>query len=87
MSSSAGWAKAKARCTVPGRPSRWQLDRIRPPAPIAVLTSDGQETPVQDFYQAMETAVGAQGSVVLRNQEPLRISTGDQHSRFSLAGG
>ena len=57
-----------------------------PPPPIAVLTSDGQETPVQDFYQAMETAVGAQGSVVLRNQEPLRISTGDRAFSFLASG-
>ena len=67
----------RPRATLPKAASQ----KSRPPAPIAVLTSDGQETPVQDFYQAMEMAVGAQGSVVL-NQEPLRISTGDR--AFSL---
>ncbi len=57
-----------------------------PPPPIAVLTSDGRETPVQDFNQAMETAVSTQGLVVLRNQEPLRISTGDRPFSFLASG-
>ena len=72
----------RPRATLPKAASQ----KSGPPAPIAVLTSDGQETPVQDFYQAMETAVGAQGSVVLRNQEPLRISTGDRAFSFLASG-
>src|SRR5206468_12671307 len=60
--------------------------KLGPPPTIAVLTSDGQETPIEDFYQAMETAIGAQGLVVLRNQEPLRISTGDRAFSFLASG-
>ena len=38
-----------------------------------VIDRDGEETPVQDLYQAMETAVGAKGWVVLHNREPLIV--------------
>ena len=52
-------------------------DRRSGPA-ITVISRDGDETPVQDLYQAMETAVGAKGWVVLHNHEPLIVAASNR---------
>jgi hypothetical protein len=43
-----------------------------------VLGADGEETPVSDFAQALETAVGTKGWVILRNREPLFLPARDR---------
>ena len=50
----------------------------KPEPAITVLTGDGEEKPVEDLFQAMETAVGAKGWVVLHNREPLLLPAREQ---------
>jgi eukaryotic-like serine/threonine-protein kinase len=50
----------------------------KPEPAITVLASDGEETPVEDLFQAMETAVGAKGWVILHNREPLLLPARDR---------
>ena len=45
----------------------------KPEPAITVLTGDGEEKPVADLFQAMATALGAKGWVVLHNREPLSL--------------
>jgi hypothetical protein len=48
----------------------------RPGPAITVLTDDGEGKPVEDLFQAMETAIG--GWVVLHNREPLPLPAREQ---------
>ncbi len=41
---------------------------------ITVISGDGEEKPVEDFYHAMEAAVGANGWVVLHSRKPLSLT-------------
>src|SRR5271157_1316348 len=62
-----------------GGAGRETVDPKREPEPaITVLTGDGEEKPVADLFQAMETAVGAKGWVVLHNCEPLSLPAREQ---------
>jgi len=47
--------------------------KAKPEPAITVHTDDGEEKPVEDLFQAMETAIGAKGWVVLHNREPLPL--------------
>ncbi len=62
-----------------GGAGRETVDPKRKTEPaITVLTGDGEEKPVADLFQAMETAVGAKGWVVLHNREPLSLPAREQ---------
>ncbi len=58
---------------------RGKVDPTGKPNPaITVLTDGGEEKPVEDLFQAMETAIGAKGWVVLHNREPLSLLAREQ---------
>src|SRR5208337_358075 len=62
-----------------GGADREAVDPKGKPRPaITVLTDDGGEKPVEDLFQAMETAIGAKGWVVLHNREPLPLPAREQ---------
>ena len=84
-----GTAGKQAATPQPGRPprpvnstggaARETVDPKGKPGPaITVLTDDGEEKPVEDLFQAMETAIGAKGWVVLHNREPLPLPAREQ---------
>ena len=60
--------------------------RVKPDPLITVLAADGEEKPVADFFEAMETAIGAKGWVILHNREPLLLPAREQPSNLAGTG-
>jgi serine/threonine protein kinase len=63
-------AVVRPRAVIPARKAVAKPDRS-----ITVVTTDGAEEPVADLSEAASRAIGSKGSVVLRNPDPLRLST------------
>jgi len=83
-----GTAEKDAVTPRPGRPpqpgnstggaDRKTVDPKGKPGPeITVQTDNGEEKPVEDLFQAMETAIGAKGWVVLHNRKPLTLAASE----------
>jgi hypothetical protein len=65
--------KPRSNAVQHGPASIWKQE-----SPIVVrLQEDGEESPVDDLFKAMETAISRRGYIELRNQTPLHIIVGE----------